>query len=394
MYRRDKRTLLDDFPEIYKEWDYEKNKLKPENYNIGSHEKIWWLCLKCNHSWLARINDRTSIHKSGCPRCSNRYIDETNCLLTLCPELCKEWDYNKNDFEPSACGSGSHKRAWWICSKCNYEYKTFIYHRALGGHGCARCAGIIVNPLNSLLVKAPDLCKEWHFNKNQIGPEAFAPCSSKKVWWICLKCNYEWAAVISDRFKKKSGCSNCMGRILNETNSLLFKLPELCKEWNSKNELGPSAYTFKNSKKVWWICLKCNYEWCAAIYDRTRTDGKETGCPKCNKYYSKKCSNWIDSFNNNNIQKSFKIKLPNSKHKIEADGFDATTNTFYEFYGDEFHGNPATRNHNDISKITHKTYGDMYNHTMKREELIKGAGYNLVIIWENEWDQIIKGDKI
>ncbi|MFA5048225.1 MAG: hypothetical protein WC516_04355 [Patescibacteria group bacterium] len=78
------------------------------------------------------------------------------------------------------------------------------------------------------------------------------------------------------------------------------------------------------------------------------------------------------------------------KRKIEADGFDSVTNTFYEFYGDEFYGNLKIRNLDGISRVYHKTYKELYENTMKRERLIKEAGYNLITIWENDWDIVYK----
>ena len=56
--------------ELAKEWNIKKNKMNPTNVTYGSTKKVWWECKKCNYSWCCRINDRSSLHKSGCPKCN------------------------------------------------------------------------------------------------------------------------------------------------------------------------------------------------------------------------------------------------------------------------------------------------------------------------------------
>ena len=52
-----------------------------------------------------------------------------NNLFVLYPELCKEWDYEKNDKHPSEFTSGSGKKVWWICkiNQCSWDAR--IYDR-------------------------------------------------------------------------------------------------------------------------------------------------------------------------------------------------------------------------------------------------------------------------
>jgi len=50
-----------------------------------------------------------------------------------------------------------------------------------------------------------------------------------------------------------------------------------------------------------------------------------------------------------------------------------------------FHGDPRVLNSDDINPINKKTYGELYNKTLEREKLIKDTGYNLIIMWENDF---------
>ena len=54
-------------PKLCEEWDYEKNKKRPEDYCPNSNKKVWWKCGKCNHKWKTTINSRNN--NVGCSQC-------------------------------------------------------------------------------------------------------------------------------------------------------------------------------------------------------------------------------------------------------------------------------------------------------------------------------------
>lgn len=68
-----------------------------------------------------------------------------------------------------------------------------------------------------------------------------------------------------------------------------------------------------------------------------------------------------------------------------TDGYAPATNTVYEFYGDFYHGNINLYPRDKQSPLG-KTYGELYNATIERENDIKRAGYNVVSIWEHDYD--------
>ena len=60
----EKKIFISDMPNLLKEWDLEKNEnLKPENFPINSHKKIWWRCSQ-NHSYEMKVSDKT--RGNGC----------------------------------------------------------------------------------------------------------------------------------------------------------------------------------------------------------------------------------------------------------------------------------------------------------------------------------------
>jgi G:T-mismatch repair DNA endonuclease (very short patch repair protein) len=84
--------------------------------------------------------------------------------------------------------------------------------------------------------------------------------------------------------------------------------------------------------------------------------------------------------------------IPNSRYK--ADGYAVLINTIFEFHGDFWHGNPKKYNENTYNPISKKTFGELYQKTIEREQQIRDLGYNLVVMWEHDWNNINKSIKI
>ena len=271
------------YPEIAKEWDWEKNKpLKPSKVKPGTEKKVWWRCSKCGHEWQAMIYSRTGAGQ-GCPKCAGLIlVPGENDLATLYPQLAKEWDYSKNgNLKPCNVRPGRHKSVWWKCSKCGHEWNAAIYSRASGA-GCPACSGRAVIPgKNDLATLYPYLAKEWDSEKNgNLKPVGVKVGSNKKVWWKCSVCGYEWEAEIISRTLRGTGCPQCSGKVpMPGKNDLATLYPHLVKEWDYEKNKGLNPMSFKpgSTEKVWWKCSVCGYEWQQGIYSRV----KGSKCPKC-----------------------------------------------------------------------------------------------------------------
>lgn len=123
-------------PSLLLEWDYEKNKIDPQQISAGRKEKVWWKCTK-GHSWDAFINERTNGH--GCPLCSGRrFVSGVNDLATRFPHLIIEWDFERNKFLPSSLSANSFEKVWWKCS-VGHSWQTQINYRTHGGTKCPTC---------------------------------------------------------------------------------------------------------------------------------------------------------------------------------------------------------------------------------------------------------------
>lgn len=111
----------------------------PSTVSAYSGIKQQWRSKDCGHEWQATPHDRVG-KKSGCPVCTGRTIlPGTNDLLTLFPDLAKEWS-QRNEESADTISPGSNTEFWWTCKKCGHEWKAQPNARCYcGNRGCPAC---------------------------------------------------------------------------------------------------------------------------------------------------------------------------------------------------------------------------------------------------------------
>jgi len=72
-------SLLEKFPELCKEWDYKKNKIKPSQITSGTDIEYWWICTR-HKSYLRSPLDRTKYQK-GCKLCGGNTLSRPEIRL-------------------------------------------------------------------------------------------------------------------------------------------------------------------------------------------------------------------------------------------------------------------------------------------------------------------------
>jgi len=239
-----------------------------------SNKKVWWKCPK-GHEWQSTIENRT--HGRNCPYCSNKKVNNENCLATINPMLSKEWLLTKNNpLTPHNVLPNSHHLVWWVCKK-GHEWRASVLHRN-NGSGCPYCSNKKVNNENCLAKTNKRLAKQWHPIKNEkLTAKGVVKHSNKKVWWKCPK-GHEWQAVVESRTGKgKRGCPYCSGRFATKKNNLRVLLPNVAKYWHpTKNgALTPKNVLPHSHKKVWWRCPTGHVT--KASIDSRSTSYKKTG---------------------------------------------------------------------------------------------------------------------
>ena len=161
------------FPELEKEWDYEKNNRDIETISAHSGYKAWWICAN-NHSYLAKVNDRTKSKGTGCPYCANRKVlIGYNDLFTTEPQLKAEWNYDKNELiKPFEIMPNSGKKYWWKCKR-GHEWMATANNRVSLHTGCPVCSRELHTsfPEQAILYyisKYEDVINRYIIEKNEV----------------------------------------------------------------------------------------------------------------------------------------------------------------------------------------------------------------------------------
>lgn len=218
------------------------------------------------------INDRIKIEE--------QYIKskKENSIISMNPELEKEWDYEKNGtIRPEYISYGSSKKFFWICSN-NHSYQQSPKNRHLG-KGCPICVGLRFVPgVNDLQTKYPEILKYWDYKLNKTKPTEIKYTNLNDFYWKCDK-GHSYTAKIQMMITYNGCivCNKCTMKLIKGYNDLATVFPELIEEWDYKNnENTPDNYLAKSNKVVHWICKKCGYNWESKIF-------KRTNCPNCKK---------------------------------------------------------------------------------------------------------------
>lgn len=315
--------------------------LTARDITAGSSKKIWWLCSKGHEWIAApcnRIKNRncpicskqlkTSFPEQATLYYLKRYFNEVNNNITdiigmefdiYIPDIKTAIEYDGFKYHNSSCAIAREKRKNKLCfdkgirlirmrengldfyGDCECiavdnpsDYKTLdmAISKVLNLLGIKKCVINVISDmsdiLNSYLISEsknslnkinPELAKEWHPTKNgNLKPEHLAAHSSRFVWWKC-EMGHEWKASVHNRSKGK-GCPYCSGRTaVTGENDLATMFPDIAKEWNyskNRNTL-PCEVKPGSSRRFWWKCKNCGYEWNTTVHNRT----SGSKCPNC-----------------------------------------------------------------------------------------------------------------
>lgn len=279
------------FPDLAAEWHPSKNgALLPIQVTPGSSRLVWWRCARNpEHEWETRVDHRAK-RGTGCPVCSGRRITPATSFAGRFPALASQWHPTRNGARrPEEFASNSQFRAWWLCpANPNHEWETHIRSRT--SHptvGCPVCARQRPSPDKNLTLADanPELCAEWHPEKNGVlTPDQVKRGSSQRVWWRCSKDQrHEWESTIHNRSVRGNGCPFCSGQAVDPLRSLEALNPVLAKQWHpTKNgDLTPDKVTPGSDRMAWWVCpVNANHQWQARVQTRAKAR-RSTGCPLC-----------------------------------------------------------------------------------------------------------------
>ena len=257
----------------------------------------------------------------------------------------------------------------------------------LKGVGCPECGH-----LSSSIKRSKESCDSFiercvgiHGNKYNYIKSIYVN-THKKIIIICNVCNYEFCMTPSKHLGGQ-GCPKCADAYtakLRKKKISVFIEQAVLVHGNKYDYSYLTDDIYKNSAtKIPIFCKRC----AKIFYQAPGNHLHGNGCQKCAKrnFVSKVETEWLDYLNVPAECRQIFIKLNNKRNCVDA--YIPETNTIYEFYGDYWHGNPKTKDLLTINHSNKKTLGQLYEETIKRENLIKSAGYNLISIWESDWNE-------
>lgn len=350
--------LLKDNPDLVAKYDFEKNSeigIDFETITARTSEKVWWKCKECGNSWFATVASQNDKIEHGCPYCSGRLVIKGKTdLLTLFPEISKEWDYEKNgDLQPSDISSKSGIKVWWKCSE-GHEWKATVGNRTHNNSGCPRCN---LENVNSFCEQAvyfyvrrafPDAINGDHHLDIEL--DIFIPSLHYAIEYdgeawhhsekrkandenknrLCADAGIKLIRIREPKLPEVDDCviihrsdstrSESLNNAIHELlvllgvssiyvdtdkdsslildqfatkkyeNSLACCYPDVASEWHpiKNGNMTPDRISKASNRVVWWLG-KCGHEWQAIVSERTmptrsRKEGgvrKAYGCPYC-----------------------------------------------------------------------------------------------------------------
>ena len=300
-------------PWLAQEWHPWKNgNLKPTDVLCNRHTKVWWL-LPYNDpvlghfdfEWEASPNSRMC--GNGCPFLVGQSVwSGYNDLLTRYPEIACQWHPTKNgEITPKDVTFSSNKKYWWFLSyddpqwgHFDFEWEAKVNNRTSLGEKCPFIGNDKVwVGYNDLQPRFPIIASQWHPIKNKsLTPQGVVYGSPKSVWWLYPYVDpntgeffeFEWQAPVNirtgvgtnDGHQTECPYLSSNPKVWKGYNDLESRYPETSKDWHPKKnrKLKPDRVYHQSTRKVWWKCAVCGYEWFGSIRART-VDGVD--CKRC-----------------------------------------------------------------------------------------------------------------
>jgi len=275
-----------------------------------------------------------------------------------------KYDYSKVNYV------NNHTKIIIICKE-HGEFKQQPNAHIDQQQGCYKCGIVVVRNIKKLTTKQfIEKAKLIHGDKYDYSKVNYVNNHTKII--IICKEHGEYEQIPNSHLNKK-GCSKCSNCYKPNTNEWIQKAKLI---HGDKYDYSKVDYV-NNSTKIKIICKEHGEfkQQPSAHIDQ------QQGCYKCsNNQYSKMSIdrlNFISKKDNITIQHALnhgEYKIPNTR--LKADGYCKETNTIYEFHGDYWHGNPFMYNANEDTYFG-KTFGELYEKTLKKELIIKDKGFNL-----------------
>ena len=230
--------------------------------------------------------------------------------------------------------------------------------------------------------------------------------STCRIKLLCLTCKNRWESHPNNLLASVIGCPECAKGIMRSAQVKEAKTfaSEIFEEFGRALTV---VGNYKNDNTdIEILCNSCGFRFfrkpkALLLQKRQGVETTRNACPQCRKNsgcVSSASQKWLKE-----VEKRKRIKLEyatNGKERIihigkatyKVDGFHKRTNTVYEFYGDNWHGNPDTTVGSNFVHPKLKKYKTRESQasyllasTGKRQLKLASAGYTVIYVWESDY---------
>lgn len=347
---------------------------------VNGRTKIPIICKNKDHGEFWQ-NPEDHLQGHGCPKCGGREKYTTESFIKKAKEIHRD---NKYDYSKVVYIDNKTK-VLIICPIINHGDFWQRPDSHLQGKGCIKCSGTKQHTKESFILIAKEIHKD---NKYDYSKVVYINNKTK----VCIICPIDkhgnfWQR--PDCHLNGQGCFKCYGTEQLTNEEFIEKA----------NEIHDNRYDYSKVKYVnsyTKVCIACPIDNHGDFWQIPYNHTQGSDCPKCTKNtYSQMAIEWLEYVEQKEeikIQHAENIgeyQMPNTKYKV--DGYCEETNTVYEFHGDYWHGNPELYEAEDETYFG-EHFGELFRKTMERENEIRELGYNLVVMWENDWLKFLKDE--
>lgn len=309
--KKPKNPLSKRNPALASQWDYSKNiSLTPDLISFRSVFPVWWKCPKCNYSWKASPDRRTtSSGITNCPNCSP--------LCTSFPE--QAIFYYISQFFPDAINrdrsNGFELDIYIPSRKIGIEYDGSFFHNNTERDNIKhkKC-----KELNIFLIRIKEKESKSSADKIFVREDFSSIDSLTKVIEELLDfLGFDHVFSIELDLPKILGSWN----ILEQSRSLASVVPESIDWWDYEKNypLTPEGVPFGFGKKVWWKCPTCG----SSKYRTPNHFSTGDRCRTCKTNFVQKRSNPIVCVEKNMLFISSGVAIKTFPYLTSSNGSDS-----------------------------------------------------------------------
>lgn len=346
----------------------DKYEYKEFNYvNNFTPSKIF--CKKCNEYFKQAAHNHID-GRQGCPICSDHTKTKEKFIEDAIKIHGDKYDYKEFNYV-NARTAGKI-----FCKKCqDYFFKTPSSH-VTKKSGCQICLmRSKTKGIDKFIIDA----KKIHGDEYNYKEFDYINSYTKgKIF--CNGCGGYFDQSPSQHLGQRQGCPVC-----NDTRKTKEEFIEESKLIHHDN-YNYEKFDYINSyTKGKIFCKRCK-----KFFNQTPHDHlKGSGCPfHSGGQVSRISQEWL---NYENVPQEFReLKVKTILRSFKVDAVDFKKKIIWLFHGTIWHGNPEICNPNDINPISKISYDKLYKDTVKMEHALRLSGYELIIMWESDWQNFKK----